>query len=70
MLLQTSDYWLAVKGLLAQLTGLLDGIKEGCPSFAHPGGASTDNAQHHRGVYLPSLTRNPSMIHLLLLNAN
>ena len=70
LLLQTSDYWLAVKGLLAQLTGLLDGIKEGCPSFAHPGGASTDNAQHHRGVYLPSLTRNPSMIHLLLLNAN
>jgi hypothetical protein len=60
-----------VKGLLAQLTGLLDGIKEGCPSFAHiPGGDSTDNAQHHRGVYLPSLTRNPSLIHLLLLNAN
>ena len=60
-----------MKGLLAQLTGLLDGIKEGCPSFAHiPGGDSTDNAQHHRGVYLPSLTRNPSLIHLLLLNAN
>ena len=60
-----------MKGLLAQLTGLLDGIKEGCPSFSHiPGGDSTDNAQHHRGVYLPSLTRNPSLIHLLLLNAN
>lgn len=67
---QTSDYWLAVKGLLAQLNGLLDGIKTGCPAFSHIPVTDTDDKQHHRGVYLPSLTRNPSLIHLLLLNAN
>jgi Phospholipase B len=67
---QTSDYWLAVKGLLAQLNGLLDGIKTGCPAFSHIPVTYIDDKQHHNGVYLPSLTRNPSLIHLLLLNAN
>lgn len=67
---QTSDYWLAVKGLLAQLNGLLDGIKTGCPAFSHIATGDVDDKQHHNGVYLPSLTRNPSLIHLLLLNAN
>ena len=67
---QTSDYWLAVKGLLAQLNGLLDGIKTGCPAFSHIPVTDIDDKQHHNGVYLPSLTRNPSLIHLLLLNAN
>jgi Phospholipase B len=61
---------LAVKGLLAQLNGLLDGIKTGCPAFSHIPVTDIDDKQHHNGVYLPSLTRNPSLIHLLLLNAN
>lgn len=59
-----------MKGLLAQLNGLLDGVKNGCPSFSHPPKSRVDDQQHHNGVYLPSLMRNPSMIHLLLLNAN
>ena len=61
-----------MKGLIAQLNGLLDGLREGCPSFSHtrPQGDTNIDPQHHGGVYLPSLTRNPSLIHLLLLNAN
>lgn len=71
-MIQTSDYWLAVKGILAQLNGLLDGLREGCPSFTHSHSQefSENDPQHRGGVYLPSLTRSPSLIHLLLLNAN
>ena len=63
---------MAVKGILAQLNGLLDGLREGCPSFTHTHSQEIpdNDPQHRGGVYLPSLTRSPSLIHLLLLNAN
>lgn len=61
-----------MKGIIAQLNGLLDGLREGCPSFTHARSqeAMDNDPQHRGGVYLPSLTRSPSLIHLLLLNAN
>ena len=68
----TSDYWLAVKGVVAQLDGLLAGVQAGCPGY-QPVGVENRTAgasQYYRGVYLPSMTRGPSLIHLLLLNGN
>lgn len=55
-----SSYWLNTKALLAQLNGLLHGVQAGCPGVE----------PHLLPAYLPSLHKNPSLIHLLLLNAN
>jgi hypothetical protein len=69
----TSDYWLAVKGLVAQLEGLLAGVKAGCPeshtTTAKPA-SHGDSDDYFKDDYLPSLASGVAMIHLLLLNAN
>ena len=103
---KTSEYWLTVRGTLAQLHGMLAGIRSACPGVdyvedtvphvlplsgkknvadfdgkkrqwlgGHSGGedddaAISDEPTYHRGIYLPSIHRRPSLIHLLLLNAN
>jgi hypothetical protein len=64
----TSDYWLAVHGVLRQLEGLLEGLQHGCPT------SEADRRRAERGdvtglEYLRSLSR-PAMLNLLLLNAN
>ena len=68
-LYKTSDYWLSVRGLLAQLEGLVAGSREGCPGSAErireDIWQSNDN-----DVFLPSMHRKPSLTHMLLLNAN
>eukprot|EP01038_Epipyxis_sp_PR26KG_P009997 gene9997-13449_t len=56
-----SDYWLAVKGLLSQLEGIVQGAKDSCPG-------TEKNSK--LGTYLPSLQKSPELIHLLLMNAN
>lgn len=102
---KTSEYWLTVRGTMAQLHGMLAGIRAACPGVDEeedkvhqilPGsgdkmvsdfdgshewlggrsGGEDDDATtsetptFHRGIYLPSIHRRPSLIHLLLLNAN
>lgn len=52
-----SEYWLAIHGIINQLHGMLEGLIAGCPSDS--------NAPHS----LLNL-RNPTLTHLLLLNAN
>lgn len=56
----TDDYWLSVKVLLAQMEGMLHGLKESCPC---EGAVCSDK------LNLQSLD-NPHMIHILLLNAD
>lgn len=56
---RTDDYWLAVKGVLSQLEGILEGLQSGCPCKGKCS-ASTN---------LRSL-KNPTILHLLLLNAD
>lgn len=108
---EVSDYWLSVRGNLAQLHGMLAGIRAACPGVdemydgkerahehyilpgegnmvqdfdshsrwkgSHSGGMDDDfitseepSERYHHGIYLPSLHRRPSLIHLLLLNGN
>jgi len=104
---RTSDYWLSIKGRLAQLHGLLAGIRAGCPGSDEPrllnipilpanGGKSVQELDNHRdwigqsrkdnlytahfnkvgkvsakgSIYLANMKRTPSLIHLLILNAN
>ena len=102
---KTSEYWLTVRGTMAQLHGMLAGIRAACPGVDEEedevhhilpasggkmvsdfdgnhewlgghtagGGRRCLNEQEphlHRGIYLPSIHRRPSLIHLLLLNAN
>lgn len=55
-----SSYWLNVKALVAQLNGLVHGLQSGCPG----------SEPNLLPAYLPSLHKNPSLIHMLLLNAN
>lgn len=57
---QYSSYWMSVKTLLAQLNGLVQGVQAGCPG----------TEPNLLPAYLPSLHKNPSLIHMLLLNAN
>lgn len=64
-----SEYWLAVKGILEQLDGLVSGIKAGCPGSGIPASGTSTTTSTGR-VYLPSLHVSPSLIHVLLMNAN
>ena len=63
---RTSDYWLSVKALLVQLTGLLNGLREGCPSSA--GGDA--NFDVYSSESLRTLYNKPTLVNMLLLNAN
>jgi len=56
---RTSDYWLSIKGRLAQLHGMLAGIRAGCPGSDEPrlmnipilpahGGRSVQDLDNHR----------------------
>lgn len=57
---RNSEYWLTVKGVLSQLQGLLDGMIQGCPN----------NGKHIiDSDYLLNMD-SPTLLHLLLLNAN
>ena len=104
---RSSDYWLSIKGRLAQLHGLLAGIRAGCPGTHESRGmkipilpasgsetvqeidahrdwigqslAGNDFTYHYNnpyprlsneGIHLASMDRTPSLIHLLILNAN
>ncbi len=66
LLWSTSDYWTVVNGQLSQLNGLLAGASAACPGS---GGASSSSSTSN-SVYLPSMTKSITMIHLLLMNAN
>lgn len=57
-----SEHWLAVRGYLAQLEGMVEGQNHGCPG--------TQSSATSSAAYLPTLTRRPSVIHFLLINAN
>eukprot|EP01036_Dinobryon_divergens_P034039 gene34039-43981_t len=59
-----SDYWMAVRGLLSQLTGIVKGAQEGCP------GSERDSETQRLGAFLPNLEKQTTLIHLLLMNAN
>mmetsp|Transcript_4556 Transcript_4556/g.6234 ORF Transcript_4556/g.6234 Transcript_4556/m.6234 type:complete len:596 (+) Transcript_4556:792-2579(+) len=59
-----SDYWMAVRGLLLQLDGMVRGAQEGCP------GSEQDKDTARLGAFLPNLQKQPTLIHLLLMNAN
>ena len=64
-----SDYWLQVKGVLSQLKGLLEGVRRGCPA-AQTIDDDTDDEAHKDHIHLHDLKKRPSLIHLLMLNAN
>jgi hypothetical protein len=61
---QTSDYWRTVRGMLSQLTGIVNGANAGCP------GTESNLATAEKKVYLDDLSQQHSIIHILLLNAN
>ncbi len=104
---RTSDYWFSIKGRLAQLHGLLAGIRGGCPGTHDAFGTnapllptngkkmlqdldghrdwigqdtpSSDLIYHYNSpypsskfgtIYLASMAKQPSLIHLLIHNAN
>lgn len=70
-LYKQSDYWMSVKGLIAQLDGMVAGMKVGCPGTEQVRNESPWTTQESaNGIFLPSLHRRPSLIHLLLMNAN
>lgn len=58
---ETDDYWFTARGILHQLEGMLEGLKEGCPALRERKEAAA--------VELSSL-RYPTLLHLLLLNAD
>lgn len=64
---KTDDYWLVVKGVLAQLKGIVSGLKSGCPGTS---GINTDDEDLHTIPNLRNLMKRPSIAHMLLLNAN
>ena len=64
---KTDDYWLVVKGILAQLKGLVSGLQHGCPGTS---GINTDDEDLHTIPNLRNLAKRPSLAHMLLLNAN
>lgn len=57
-----SEYWLSVKTFLLQLKGMLNGFKEGCSSML------VENSESNG--YLNNILKNPSILHLLFLNAD
>jgi hypothetical protein len=57
-----SEHWLAVRGLLAQLNGMVAGVQDGCP------GSESSSAKTE--AFLPTLKKRPSTIHFLLMNSN
>ena len=59
-----SEHWLAVKGLLAQILGMVQGVELACPGTAKPSDTYKSKA------YLPSMKRQPLLMHFLLMNAN
>lgn len=64
-----NDYWLAVRGILRQLHGMVEGVKRGCPDV-NPVNDDHDDEFPDFSVRLHSMRRRPSLIHFLLLNAN
>eukprot|EP01034_Spumella_vulgaris_P029175 gene29175-36179_t len=60
----TSDYWRTIRGMLSQLTGIVNGANAGCP------GSEGVIETAEKGVYLSSLSKQHSVIHMLLINAN
>jgi hypothetical protein len=56
-----SEHWLAVRGFLAQLDGLVSGQNQGCPGSDGP-------SRHSSAAFLPTLKRRPATIHFLLMN--
>lgn len=69
---EVDDYWLTVRGLMAQLEGLLIGAQNGCPGT--PLEENVDDDAHsisdYKGVYMPTMEHGVAMQHLLLMNAN
>jgi len=68
---EVDDYWMSVKGLLAQLEGLLIGAKTGCPGV--PLDDQSDDAHNintYKGIFMPTMEHGVAMQHLLLMNAN
>jgi hypothetical protein len=68
---------MGVKGLLAQLEGMLVGAQRGCPGSPYPssgdGEGDTDDmvsVSNYKGIYMPSMQYGVTMQHLLLMNAN
>ena len=68
---EVDDYWMSVKGLLAQLEGMLIGAKTGCPGV--PLDEQSDDAHNvntYKGIFMPTMEHGVAMQHLLLMNAN
>lgn len=68
---EVDDYWMSVKGLLAQLEGLLIGARTGCPGV--PLDDQSDDAHNintYKGIFMPTMEHGVTMQHLLLMNAN
>jgi hypothetical protein len=64
-----NDYWLAIRGILRQLHGMVEGVKRGCPDVS---AVTDDNDDEYPDltIRLHSMRRKPSLIHFLILNAN
>lgn len=60
-----SSYWLGIKGLTIQMKGMLNGFRAGCPQWQ-----AETKTRKDQLPYLASLFEDPSLIHLLILNAN
>lgn len=68
---EVDDYWMATKGMLAQLEGLLIGAQKGCPGTPiDDAGDDATNINDYKGIFMPSMEHGVAMQHLLLMNSN
>jgi hypothetical protein len=63
---RTSEYWLAVKATLIQMTGMLNGLRAGCPTAA--GGPTEFDV--YSSTSIRTLHDFPTLVNLLILQAN
>jgi hypothetical protein len=66
----SDDYWLSVKGTLAQLEGMVEGHRLSCPCEEEPTGAKDGRDEGSKCDGSFWTMNNPTIMHFLLLNAN